>query len=176
MGKGRSQERSFFVSLGSSHPDGYLCGNCVHFHIIKNYVRLTSNPATKFRLQRLSGWTGKSHTVLVGWAFCRSYFSHRFGQVAHLSAGCLHLPQLTLVVSPLLALISDQLEAMQRFGIPAARIDSTQKPQEVQQIREDIRKGRTKVLMVSVERFKNEGFRRFLSELPISLLVVDEAH
>src|SRR5690554_7105401 len=65
---------------------------------------------------------------------------------------------------------------MQRFGIPAARIDSTQKPQEVQQIREDIRKGRTKVLMVSVERFKNEGFRRFLSELPISLLVVDEAH
>lgn len=83
----------------------------------------------------------------------------------------LHLPQLTLVVSPLLALISDQLEAMQRFGIPAARIDSTQKPQEVQQIREDIRKGRTKVLMVSVERFKNEGFRRFLSELPISLLV-----
>lgn len=88
----------------------------------------------------------------------------------------LHLPHLTLVVSPLLALISDQLEAMQRFGIPAARIDSTQKPQEVQQIREDIRKGRTKVLMVSVERFKNEGFRRFLSELPISLLVVDEAH
>src|SRR5690554_4844932 len=88
----------------------------------------------------------------------------------------LHLPHLTLVVSPLLALISDQLEAMERYGIPAARIDSTQKPQEVQQIREDIRKGRTKVLMVSAERFKNEGFRRFLSELPISLLVVDEAH
>ncbi|GAO30735.1 RecQ family ATP-dependent DNA helicase [Geofilum rubicundum] len=88
----------------------------------------------------------------------------------------MHLPHLTLVVSPLLALISDQLEAMEGQGIPAARIDSTLSHQQVMAIREDVRQGKTKVLMVSVERFKNETFRRFLSGIEVSLLVVDEAH
>ncbi len=88
----------------------------------------------------------------------------------------MHLPHLTLVVSPLLALISDQLEAMEGQGIPAARIDSTLSHQQVMAIREDVRLGKTKVLMVSVERFKNETFRRFLSGIEVSMLVVDEAH
>ncbi len=88
----------------------------------------------------------------------------------------MHLPHLTLVVSPLLALISDQLEAMEGQGIPAARIDSTLSHQQVMGIREDVRQGKTKVLMVSVERFKNETFRRFLSGIEVSMLVVDEAH
>lgn len=88
----------------------------------------------------------------------------------------LHLPHLTLVVSPLLALISDQLEAMTRYGIPAARIDSTLDHRETVKIREKVVKGEIKVLMVSVERFKNENFRLFLSGVHVSLLVVDEAH
>lgn len=88
----------------------------------------------------------------------------------------LHLPHLTLVVSPLLALISDQLEAMERYGIPAARIDSTLDHRETVKIREKVVKGEIKVLMVSVERFKNENFRNFLSGVSVSLLVVDEAH
>lgn len=88
----------------------------------------------------------------------------------------LHLPHLTLVVSPLLALISDQLLAMERCHIPAARIDSTVKHQEMVQIREQVRQGKIKVLMVSVERLKNESFRNFLSSIALSLLVVDEAH
>jgi len=88
----------------------------------------------------------------------------------------MHLPHLTLVVSPLLALISDQLEAMEGHGIPAARIDSTLTHQQVMNIRDKVRRGDIKVLMVSVERFKNETFRRFLSEVEVSMLVVDEAH
>ncbi|TCO03654.1 RecQ family ATP-dependent DNA helicase [Natronoflexus pectinivorans] len=88
----------------------------------------------------------------------------------------LHLPNLTLVVSPLLALISDQLESMEASGIPAARIDSTLNHKQMNQIREDVRSGKIKVLMVSVERFKNESFRRFLSGIPVSMMVVDEAH
>lgn len=88
----------------------------------------------------------------------------------------LYLPHLTLVVSPLLALISDQLDSMQNNGIPAARIDSTLKPDEVRQIRDDVKQGKIKVLMVSVERFKNENFRQFLSGIQVSLLVIDEAH
>ena len=88
----------------------------------------------------------------------------------------MHLPHLTLVVSPLLALINDQIEAMRNSGIPAARIDSTLSAQESSRIRKEVREGKIKVLMISVERFKNETFRRFLLELPVSLMVVDEAH
>lgn len=88
----------------------------------------------------------------------------------------LHLPHLTLVVSPLLALMKDQLQFLHTKGIAAASIDSTLTPEQNTQIMQDIRNGNTKILMVSVERFKNERFRRFISSIPISLLVIDEAH
>jgi ATP-dependent DNA helicase RecQ len=88
----------------------------------------------------------------------------------------LHLPNLTLVVSPLLALMKDQLEFLKQKGIAAASIDSSLSPQESQQVMKDVREGRIKILMVSVERFKNERFRSFISTVAISMLVVDEAH
>ncbi|GHA05069.1 RecQ family ATP-dependent DNA helicase [Oceanisphaera arctica] len=86
------------------------------------------------------------------------------------------LPQLTLVISPLLALMQDQLAFLSRMNIPAASIDSTQSWEESRQIMQDVREGRIKVLMISVERLKNERFRQFIGQIPISLLVVDEAH
>jgi len=86
------------------------------------------------------------------------------------------LPHLTLVISPLLALMQDQLAFLHGKGIAAATIDSTQTPQQAQQVMSDIREGRCKILMVSVERLNNERFRQFLSQIPISLLVIDEAH
>ncbi len=88
----------------------------------------------------------------------------------------LHLPNLTLVVSPLLALMKDQLEFLKKKGIRAASIDSSLSPQESQQVMKDVREGNIKILMVSVERFKNERFRSFISSVAISMLVVDEAH
>jgi len=88
----------------------------------------------------------------------------------------LHLPNLTLVVSPLLALMKDQLEFLSAHAIPAASIDSTLSYQEHQAIVQRLRAGEIKILMVSVERFKNERFRHLISSLPISMLVVDEAH
>ena len=88
----------------------------------------------------------------------------------------LHLPNLTLVISPLLALIKDQLEFLASKGIPAASIDSTLAPGEAQRIMADVRSGKIKLLMVSVERFKNERFRQFIESIPLSMLVVDEAH
>lgn len=86
------------------------------------------------------------------------------------------LPHLTLVISPLLALMQDQLAFLHGKGVAAATIDSTQTPQQSQQVMSDIREGRCKILMVSVERLNNERFRQFLSQIPISLLVIDEAH
>ncbi|OUR80895.1 recombinase RecQ [Colwellia psychrerythraea] len=88
----------------------------------------------------------------------------------------LHLPHLTLVVSPLLALMKDQLEFLASKGIKAASIDSTLKGNEAQTVMAGVRDGDIKVLMVSVERFKNERFRQFIESVPVSMLVVDEAH
>ena len=88
----------------------------------------------------------------------------------------LMLPHLTLVVSPLLALIQDQLAFLQRHGISAASIDSAQSREDVAQVMARARSGELKILMISVERLKNERFRQFITQVPISLLVVDEEH
>jgi len=86
------------------------------------------------------------------------------------------LPALTLVVSPLLALMQDQLDFLNKKGISAASIDSTQTREEANEVMNGVREGRIKILMVSVERLNNERFRQFLGQAVISLLVVDEAH
>ncbi len=88
----------------------------------------------------------------------------------------INLPQLTLVVSPLLALMKDQLAFLHANGISAASIDSTLSFEQSQKIIRDVRSGQIKILMVSVERFKNERFRQFIESVDISMLVVDEAH
>jgi len=86
------------------------------------------------------------------------------------------LPHLTLVVSPLLALMQDQLAFLQRHGIVAGSIDSAQSREQASETMARAKSGELKILMISVERLKNERFRNFISQVPISLLVVDEAH
>lgn len=86
------------------------------------------------------------------------------------------LPNLTLVISPLLALMKDQLEFLHSKGIAAASIDSSQDKETTNRTMQQVRNGDIKVLMISVERLKNERFRQFISQVPISMLVVDEAH
>lgn len=86
------------------------------------------------------------------------------------------LPGLTLVVSPLLSLMKDQVDFLLSCNIPAARLDSTLAREEYNQILARARNKDLKILMISVERFKNERFRYFLGSIDISLLVIDEAH
>ncbi|KOO02498.1 RecQ family ATP-dependent DNA helicase [Vibrio nereis] len=86
------------------------------------------------------------------------------------------LPHLTLVISPLLALMKDQLAFLNGKGIAAASIDSTLSREETQQVMEGVKHGNIKILMISVERLKNERFRQFIAQVPISMMVVDEAH
>lgn len=86
------------------------------------------------------------------------------------------LADLTLVVSPLLALMQDQLAFIKSKGICAASIDSTQTREQANEVMKGVREGRIKILMISVERLNNERFRQFLSQIAVSLLVVDEAH
>lgn len=86
------------------------------------------------------------------------------------------LPHLTLVISPLLALMKDQLSFLQGRGIAAASIDSSQSREKTQQVMAGVKNGHIKILMISVERLKNERFREFIRQIPLSLMVVDEAH
>ncbi len=107
---------------------------------------------------------------------CAAIFPTGAGKSLCYQLPALHLPHLTLVISPLLALIKDQLQFLKSKGIEAESIDSTQNRQTTQRIMHSVRNGTTKILMISVERLKNERFRQFISQTPISMMVVDEAH
>jgi ATP-dependent DNA helicase RecQ len=88
----------------------------------------------------------------------------------------LHLEGLTLVVSPLIALMKDQIDFLHRRNIPAARLDSTLEPEELRRIDLDLRARRLKLLYVAPERFSNERFIHKLRQLKIAFMVIDEAH
>jgi ATP-dependent DNA helicase RecQ len=86
------------------------------------------------------------------------------------------LDGLTLVISPLIALMKDQIDFLDKRNIPAARLDSTVDLEEVRRIDADLRHDRLKLLYVAPERFSNERFIEKLRRLKISLMVIDEAH
>ncbi len=94
---------------------------------------------------------------------------------------CYQLPALlldgvTVVVSPLIALMKDQIDSLQRLGVEAARLDSSLGPDEQREIGERLRSGALKLLYVAPERFNNERFLSQLASTRISLFAVDEAH
>ena len=94
---------------------------------------------------------------------------------------CYQLPalinnNLTLVVSPLIALMKDQVDALSARGIPAAFINSSLDSRDISEIEQDVRDRSIQVLYVAPERFKSPGFARLLSEIDIGLFAVDEAH
>ena len=86
------------------------------------------------------------------------------------------LPGLTLVISPLISLMKDQVAALAQAGIPAAYINSSLDAEEYREVYRRVRRGDCKLLYVAPERLQAEGFRRLLGELPVSLVAVDEAH
>ena len=86
------------------------------------------------------------------------------------------LPGLTLVVSPLIALMKDQVDALESNGLPAVFINSAQTPDELRQVVRRIRGGEIKLLYVAPERVIEPRFANFLQTLDISLIAIDEAH
>ena len=83
---------------------------------------------------------------------------------------------LTIVVSPLIALMKDQVDDMRARGVAAARIDSSLEWKELAAIRDEIRDGSLRLLYVAPERFNNENFRDVVEGAEVSLFAVDEAH
>ena len=88
----------------------------------------------------------------------------------------LHFAGLTLVVSPLIALMKDQVDGLQANGVPAGLLNSTLGPEESSLVQDHARQGKTKILYVAPERLALPGFQRFLQSLDISLIAIDEAH
>ncbi|MFW7377953.1 MAG: RecQ family ATP-dependent DNA helicase [Oligoflexus sp.] len=83
---------------------------------------------------------------------------------------------LVLVVSPLIALMRDQLRELLDLKVPAASIDSMHSPSEKREILNAVSQGQVKILFVSPERLSLPSFRDFLSSCQIELIAVDEAH
>ena len=88
----------------------------------------------------------------------------------------LMLPGLTVVISPLISLMKDQVDTLTQLGIPAAYLNSTISNQEFQEVTRQLRQNTLKLLYVAPERLDNEGFISFLRQQPISLVAIDEAH
>ena len=86
------------------------------------------------------------------------------------------LPGVTLVVSPLIALMKDQIDALTARGIPARRLDSTLDLDGYRAVMEALREGALRLLYVAPERFNNERFREAIARVRVSLFAVDEAH
>ncbi len=86
------------------------------------------------------------------------------------------LPGSTVVVSPLIALMKDQCDALAAKGIRAARLDSSLPQADYREAMQGIRDGSIKLLFVSPERFFNERFLASIGSLNVSLFAVDEAH
>ena len=84
------------------------------------------------------------------------------------------LPGITLVVSPLISLMKDQVSGLEDSEIPAAYLNSSLGVREERAIKERLKNGELKLLYVAPERLLREGFMDFLSTLPVSLLAVDE--
>jgi len=86
------------------------------------------------------------------------------------------LPGVTVVVSPLIALMKDQVDGLTRQGISAAFINSSLEQSEINDIFVRLAQGEIKLLYVAPERLTNYYFLQSLSQLPLSLFAIDEAH
>ena len=95
---------------------------------------------------------------------------------------CYQLPALlfedgiTVVVSPLIALMKDQIDFLTRVGVPAVRLDSSLTAEETRAVYDRLRARDVRLLYVAPERFANERFATRMAQVPIALFAVDEAH
>lgn len=94
---------------------------------------------------------------------------------------CYQVPALlfdgvTIVISPLISLMKDQVDALVSMGIAAAEINSTLDSSEVRDRMRKAREGTYRLLYVAPERLETESYLSLASELPISMVAVDEAH
>ena len=94
---------------------------------------------------------------------------------------CFQIPALmaegtVIVVSPLISLMKDQVEALHQAGLPAAFINSTLTSSEYRKIESEALKGTYKLIYIAPERLENPNFFRFLNDISVTMVTIDEAH
>jgi ATP-dependent DNA helicase RecQ len=94
---------------------------------------------------------------------------------------CYQIPALlrdgtAVVVSPLIALMQDQVAALRELGLNAAYLNSTLRSEEQERVLADLRGGRLKLLYIAPERLLQDQTRALLGQVPVSLIAIDEAH
>ncbi len=94
---------------------------------------------------------------------------------------CFQLPTIarsgvTVVISPLIALMKDQVDGLHKIGVPATFINSSLSPEEQQNRLADLAAGKYKLVYIAPERLRSNGFMRTISKVEVQLLAVDEAH
>ena len=87
-----------------------------------------------------------------------------------------YLNKLVIVISPLIALMKDQVGALEKKGIPSGALFSGQTEEQKRLVFAKLNLGGTFILYLSPERVQKEGFQKWILERPISLFAVDEAH
>ncbi|KKQ59403.1 MAG: ATP-dependent DNA helicase RecQ [Parcubacteria group bacterium GW2011_GWE2_38_18] len=88
----------------------------------------------------------------------------------------LKFPGLTIVISPLIALMKDQVDALKACGAKAEFINSSLTAEQINQVCERAKNGEVKILYLAPERLALESFKDFLKTLSVSLIAIDEAH
>lgn len=86
------------------------------------------------------------------------------------------LPGITIVISPLIALMKDQVDQLNNLGIPATFINSSISPAESAKRLDDLSEGRVKIVYIAPERFYDRAFVERLKTIQVSLFAIDEAH
>lgn len=86
------------------------------------------------------------------------------------------LPGITIVISPLISLMKDQLDSLAERGYPAAMLNSTVPPEAARETAENVLSGKVKLLYLTPERFRSQRFLEWLKGVELSLFAVDEAH
>ena len=86
------------------------------------------------------------------------------------------LPGVTLVISPLISLMKDQVAALRSAGVPAAFLNSSQDLEEARQVWGAVRRDRVRLLYVAPERLENARFLELMASREIRMVAVDEAH
>ncbi|MEM1250220.1 MAG: RecQ family ATP-dependent DNA helicase [Acidobacteriota bacterium] len=133
-------------------------------------------------LERHFGWTefrpGQRRVIetLLEGRSAAAVFPTGGGKSLCYQLPALELPGTTVVVSPLIALMKDQIDALAQRGHSAVRLDSSLTADEARKAMADLRSGAVRLVYVAPERFANERFRASLRDLDVALFAVDEAH